>query len=171
MMIQDLYQKVSEFEAKLSPETASRSQCRAGCSQCCYVDLSVFEVEARNIRNWFTALRPDEQSSLRLKWSEQKAIPGRCEFLRNDQCTIYDARPLICRTQGLAFLYTTGEKALIDVCPLNAEMLEVAGKSEIMNLDLLNLILAKLEQIDGEGIERSRVELSKLREDLGKMFL
>jgi Fe-S-cluster containining protein len=174
MSIDHLYQKLSDFAGNLSPAAGALSRCRSGCARCCYTDISVLEVEAENVRRWFRTLRPDARRAKLRAWTapDARALdfhdrPARaCAFLVNDACTIYEARPLICRTQGLPLLFTEGERSFADVCPLNAAMLEEARGSDYLNLDLVTTILVQLEQRDAGGRARRRVELRALREEL-----
>ena len=171
--IKNLYQKVADFEAKENEEAKAFSQCRAGCSRCCYVDLSVFGVEAKNIEDWFSSLSLEKKSELRQLWlkpqTQTKSFSGEdvtsCAFLVDEKCTIYEARPLICRTQGMALKFKNHESEYVDICPLNEEMLNLLASSEIINLDLLNSILVQLEKIRGET---KRVQLSTLKQKFQK---
>lgn len=162
MGIQDLYAKIDAFQSRQSKELMARSQCKNGCSRCCYVDLSVFEVEANRIREWHRSLHDEDRKSLLEQWQQPKK-DGACVFLRNESCTIYEARPLICRTQGLALSFQDEEKTWIDICPLNDSMLEIAEENEIINLDLLNRILSGLEHQDANGAIRNRIPLTELQ--------
>lgn len=174
MKIQDLYQKISDFEKKLSPVSLEKSSCRQGCSKCCYTDISVFQIEANNIRHWFDTLSPQEKIKLNKAWSlplsERENFQGEkvssCSFLVNEACTIYEARPLICRTQGLALMFKEDDQVFLDICPLNEEMLEHLSKSEYLSLDLVNTILVQLEKLDASHTDRERMKLSALKEEL-----
>lgn len=164
-MILDLYVKVAQFETQLGPDARQLSQCKNGCSKCCYTDISVFEVEANNIRNWFLSLSPEEQINVRSNWMIPRK-DGACAFLRNESCTIYEARPLICRTQGLALKFVSNEQASIDICPLNEDMLGVMEEKEVLNLDLLNTILSQIERSDSTNEMRPRTSLNSLQDQL-----
>lgn len=171
MNINDLYLKVGDFEAGISSTAKSLSNCKNGCSRCCYVDLSVFEVEANNIKTWFEKLPETKKDELKEVWKSplsemlnfHEQMTPSCPFLHKESCTIYEARPLICRTQGLALKFKDQTEELLDICPLNEEMLDVLSGKEILNLDLLNLILSQLENIESQGQTRSRVKLSSLK--------
>lgn len=160
MSLKDLYEKVEAFERKLSAEARGFSQCRKGCSRCCHVDLSVFQLEAEAVTSWFEKKSAEEKEELRGLWSGIQPSE-QCAFLVNDACTIYEARPLICRTQGLPLRFHENGETYADVCPLNEEMLNVVTAEEVLNLDLVNTILSKLERAGGE--ERPRVRLHDLR--------
>jgi len=161
-VIKDLYAKVAQFESDLGTDIKALSQCKNGCSKCCYTDISIFEVEASNIRKWFEALSPEQQSSIKEKWKGPQT-EGSCAFLRNESCTIYEARPLICRTQGLALRYVEDNEPYIDICPLNEEMIDEMEDKDVMNLDLLNMIVSKLETESAQGKNRPRVSLKDLK--------
>lgn len=129
------------------------------------VDLSVFQVEADSIREWFSGLPAGKRSQLEELWSKDKPSEA-CAFLVDDACTIYEARPLICRTQGLPLRFVEGGQGFLDICPLNEEMLNTVSSTEIMNLDLVNVILAGIEKAEGEN--RPRTKLKTLRDEFRK---
>ena len=97
-------------------EAASRAgpqmQCAQGCQSCCHVDLSVFEVEAARVRDALAAL-PDP---LRARVREQARQTEHCAMLVDGLCAVYEQRPLICRSHGLAVLLEDGA---VEHCPLN----------------------------------------------------
>lgn len=92
-------------------------QCRRGCASCCVDELTVFEVEADRIRESFGELLA----------TGQPGPVGACAFLDGEgACRIYEARPYVCRTQGLPlrWLEEDEEDEIVefrDICPLNAE--------------------------------------------------
>lgn len=163
MSLNALYDKVSEFEKKLSEEALNLSQCRKGCSRCCFTDISVFQLEADAITSWFNGLPEERKSEIRSLWSRSQQ-PEACAFLRDDICTIYEVRPMICRTQGLALYFKENAEALIDICPLNESMLETLTNYEYLNLDLLNMILSQLEKLESGNKNRERIKLRTLQE-------
>lgn len=168
MKINHLYTKVDEFDTNLSASFKSSLQCKKGCSQCCYVNLSVFEVEAQNIKTWFESLSSDEKTIIKNKL-KSKQIPkddklpkesDPCVFLKNDECIIYPARPLICRTQGNALYFVESEVKQVDICPLNEAALDNMDNQDLLNLDLLNSILVKLNY--ELGYDEQRISLEHL---------
>jgi len=90
--------------------------CRRGCSSCCVDELTVFEVEADRIRDAFPELLE----------AGEPGPAGACAFLDHDgACRIYEARPYVCRTQGLPLRWfeEDEEEEVVeyrDICPLNA---------------------------------------------------
>lgn len=168
MKITDLYEKIRSFEEALSQNQKEKSQCRKGCSQCCMVSLSIFQTEADHIRSWYHSLSSEKQEVLKATWKKDSP-PSACHFLKDNACTIYEARPLICRTQGLAIKFQEEGKSFLDICPLNEELLATITEKEILNLDLLNLILSQLENMNAQGENRPRVKLSDLLEELARV--
>ena len=66
--------------------------CTKGCTSCCTSDLTVCSIEAHYMKKaiqnkTFTESKDD------------------CMFLIDNECAIYEHRPIVCRTQGLPLLY------------------------------------------------------------------
>ncbi|TNF41432.1 MAG: YkgJ family cysteine cluster protein [Bacteroidetes bacterium] len=87
-------------------------KCRSGCSLCC-IDFSVFPVEFYFILNELKKKNFKPETDL----NNENEI---CVFLKNNSCTIYEQRPIMCRTHGLPLLYANddGEWEL-SACELN----------------------------------------------------
>lgn len=121
-----LLAKVDAFERAARERRAASMSCRARCSACCHVSLTVCDVEAAVVREGLAALDHDARARLRARL-EGLAPPGapgvaqralerarleperRCMMLEDDgRCAIYASRPLVCRTQGLALRYPEG---------------------------------------------------------------
>ncbi len=82
--------------------------CRRGCAQCCHVELSLSPVETAAVRGHF-ATHDGAQARIQSRAAARDGRDTRCVMLDNDgACDIYDARPLVCRTQGLALRYPAG---------------------------------------------------------------
>ena len=165
MNIHQLYSKIDDFQNQQRDSLKAQYQCKNGCSRCCHTDISVFEIEKTNLLLWFQSLSSAQKHELNGKWNLPRA-EGACAFLRNDSCTVYEARPLICRTQGLAMLFNEDEQPFLDICPLNESALEDIEENEILNLDLLNNILAQMEQQDAKNTDRDRTRLEDLQKAL-----
>jgi len=92
-------------------------RCGQGCTACCQDDLTVFEVEALRLRAEYAPL---------LDAGEPGPV-GACAFLGTDgACRAYEARPYVCRTQGLPLRWLEedgdgGGQEYRDICPLNAD--------------------------------------------------
>lgn len=87
------------------------TQCRKGCSSCC-MDFSLLPVEFHYIL---------EQIKNKHVTINRDTTKGQCIFLFDQSCTIYEHRPIICRSHGLPILFMDeeGENFNLSFCPLN----------------------------------------------------
>lgn len=119
-----LVAKVDAFFARVTQRFPAEMTCHSGCSGCCHVRLTVSEVEAEAIRLHVLGL-PEEERARVSKRAPAGASPGpsACAALEEDgRCAIYEARPIICRTQGVPMrVAKPGALPVLDVCPLNFE--------------------------------------------------
>ncbi len=112
-----LYADVDTEAARLFVLHGGRLKCRNGCSGCCVDGITVFAVEAENIRVHHSDLLA----------SGSPHPEGKCAFLdETGSCRIYAQRPYVCRTQGLPlrWLAEQPEGSTVefrDICPLNEE--------------------------------------------------
>ncbi len=156
-----LQENASGFFDKISSKYSADMKCKVGCSKCCFTDISIFKVESERISDWFKVQSVEKQLELKTLWLT-KNEQGACTFLYNNQCSIYEARPVICRTQG-APLFLASENVL-DYCPLNFEQGD-PPKEDWLNLERLNTMLslaAKTTQLD------ERIRLKKFKIELLK---
>lgn len=159
--IEILQENASSFFDKVYTKNSSKMACSEGCAKCCYTDISIFEVEADLIRNYFLGLNENDKEELKKLWNE-KNNQGACSFLYNEKCSIYDVRPIICRTQGLP-LHLAIENTL-DFCPLNFKDGN-PEKTDWLNLERLNTMLA----FAAHTAEReNRIRLKKLKTEFLK---
>lgn len=91
--------------------------------------------------------------------------PGRCVFLRDGLCSVYSARPVICRTHGYPVLI----EGKTDFCPENFNGLKTIESEFILDLDNLNRALASINiifqgEIDAEFFLKERITLRELKE-------
>jgi Fe-S-cluster containining protein len=115
--IKDIYKEVDTAIGKFS------SVCSKGCSHCCHQNITIVDVEGitisnyidtmpstlreqikNNVMNWvklFKANTPDRVlTEADVIEFEKVAATKRiaCPFLINDACSIYEVRPITCRT-------------------------------------------------------------------------
>jgi hypothetical protein len=120
-------------------------------------DITVFEVEAENIRRRHPALLH----------SGAAHAAGACAFLdAGGACRIYESRPYVCRTQGYPLRWVDEEDPAMerrDICPLNEEgpSLESLPAAECWTLGPFEGRLAVLQQGFGGRVLR-RVALRDL---------
>lgn len=143
--------QVDELTAKLSERYSKHLVCCAGCSACCHHHLSVFPVEAEEVRKALEALPGEmrarvEERAREVTRREAEGGPVACPLLLDDRCSIYQSRPLICRTQGLPLLIEAEDGQLeVDFCPLNFTgpgAVDDLDEDHLVPLDALNLKLA-----------------------------
>lgn len=119
---------------------ADRMQCRRGCSMCCSQMFSISLIEAAYISKAIKAMPEEERERLRSSAREYVARvkqltsgdheqgdeginvrPGArlpCPALKGDECSIYDARPIICRKWGIP-IFNPKKPLEIQACHLN----------------------------------------------------
>lgn len=152
-----LHDEVDRRAGDVAARHGTRLQCRRGCSDCCVDGLTVFAVEAERIRRCYPEL-------LR----EGAPHPaGACAFLAADgACRVYDARPYVCRTQGLPLRWREEDAEYRDICPLNETggppLLRLAPE-DCWTLGPFETRLAELE-LRRSGDAATRVALRELFE-------
>lgn len=158
-------EKIDAAVSAASAQAADALACKKGCDACCVEGLSVLPVEALAI----------EASGLRAP-GEHKA--GMCAFLdAQGACTIYAARPILCRTHGLPLKSKHSEGARgaltviddVSVCALN--FTERAPRAaETLDADALLMLLVTVDRRfrarAGLPDDASRVPLAELAQDL-----
>ncbi len=113
----------------------------------------MFPVEAEEARAAIETLSAPirarvQEQALEVIKREARGELVSCPLLVNDRCSIYEARPLICRTQGLPLLLEAEDGGLeVDFCPLNftgAGAVDDLDEDHLAPLDALNLRLSLL---------------------------
>jgi Fe-S-cluster containining protein len=83
--------------------------CTEGCTGCC-MDFSILPVE-------FYSLLKDLEG--RKKVINKPVSPDECIFLADASCSVYESRPVICRTHGLPLMFMGEEEWELSWCELN----------------------------------------------------
>jgi uncharacterized protein len=112
-------------------------QCRPGCSDCC-IAFSVLPLEAAILQE---AMRRKKKPAIRL------SSENRCVFLQeNCLCSLYDHRPVLCRTQGIALAYLDQESETLEVsaCRINFPEEYRFTEDDLLFMDGFNDQLATL---------------------------
>lgn len=109
-----LRKNIDSATAKLAKKHHKHMECKAGCDLCC-MDYGILPVEFFSI-----------VEELRANNFDKAELPPKpenndsCVFLKNHVCTIYQSRPVICRTHGLPLLFTNDEgEWQLSACELN----------------------------------------------------
>ena len=149
-MIERLHQLVDDFFVAARRADPEAFACRLGCTRCCEVDLSVFTVEAALVREAFRSLPVDVRAAAAVR-----ARTGtRCVMLdpADGHCIVYDARPLICRSHGLAILID----GRVDHCPRNY-LASRPRRENLLDLERVNERLVAVDHAAGGRGERERL--------------
>ncbi len=112
------YQLRSEIDQHIDylwGEHNKHMACKKGCDLCC-LDFDVFPVEPAAIKEQIETEYPDILNDKSIETKE-----GTCAYLHNHACSIYNARPLICRTHGfpLVNMNEAGDQWELSFCHLN----------------------------------------------------
>lgn len=177
-----LVAKVEAFAEATVSRRRNDFACSAGCAACCHAWLSVSAVEADEVRAALVALSPERRADVRgrgqreLLRAANEDEPPRCAMLdHDDRCAIYEARPLVCRTQGHALRYPLGlipseaiarrtERGDLTWCPLNYDGSEPKPE-DVLDAERVDQILAVVSarHADAHGVDRdARFALSAL---------
>lgn len=146
-----LLQDIELLTTNLYKQFPTEITCHLGCTSCCYQQLSLSQVEADFISKVTKTLPKESQEGL---LSRAKAInlesenPQACPFLDGFACSIYESRPVICRTHGFPITFKDdNEEIILDVCPLNfseeGDAVEL-NLTDTIDIDRVNLRLAAI---------------------------
>jgi Fe-S-cluster containining protein len=151
----------AHFEAASASE-GDQITCRLGCDRCCAPGLSVFGIEAEAIAEALDTMAR-KNPALRTVVREQGVAADdrdRCPLLVAGRCAVYEVRPLICRSHGVAMRDPEGK---IVSCELNFTARAPSARS-VLDLEALNRPLAVMAHMfDGGG----RIALADLARRTG----
>lgn len=158
----------AHFDAALA-RSPRAFQCGPGCETCCHVRIGVFTVEAVPIRDALAHLEqinPALRARVRSQ-ADDTTHADHCALLVDGRCTVYDVRPLICRSHGLPIAAAeSGDPAAglhVDHCPLNFRG-EAPPRASILRLDAVNQPLSVLAMLwaDDDAASRSPTQPSRI---------
>jgi len=135
--------KIDEAAAAIAVRVQDDLACERGCHQCCVEGLTVLTVEAEAV------LAHLEEHGLS---APPAPPPGGCVFLdETGACTIYEARPVVCRTHGLPL--QMGEREASESAGGSAgRPLRVLGDVEVCGLNFTTRAPAADEVLDAERL-------------------
>ncbi|MCB9556091.1 MAG: YkgJ family cysteine cluster protein [Deltaproteobacteria bacterium] len=113
--------KIDARFAEVQARHATQMQCGAGCVSCCQSGLTVTALEAIAVVEAIEAMPRRQQSNLR-QTSHTRIQSARCPLLDDQgRCSIYESRPIICRSHGLPLLQVTSADSTpeLSCCILN----------------------------------------------------
>ncbi len=159
-----LVAKVDAFARSVFERRPEDLSCRPGCTACCEVRLTVSPVEAAAIAAHLRTLAPEARRALAQR-GNRSADEGACAMLDGrGRCAIYEARPLVCRTQGLPLLYALNrEDREATCCSLNFTE-QTPAPEDVLDADRVNQLLAvvNLRFVGGGGDPHARIALAAL---------
>lgn len=98
--VRTLYEAIKPLTGAISTLAA----CKKGCSHCCHIAVTVNDAEAEVIRQatGITPVQPATNHKLDSRDDFAQRLPlgygNPCPFLKGGECSIYEARPMACRT-------------------------------------------------------------------------
>lgn len=153
----ELTAKVDGFFARVASRHGDDMQCDTGCSDCCHVRLTVTSVEADAVRTLVAALPAAAREALA---AQARDSTDRCAALDPaGRCSIYDARPIVCRSHGAPIRMRERGLPVIQSCHRNFTHTEPAADCVMDQTTLSALVLAVDRDAGGDG---SRVDLAGL---------
>ena len=147
--IEEYKQLRNQIDTRIEELTSEHKQhltCSKGCDLCCF-SFRIFPVE-------FYAIAGEMNVSVNPDISVEIGETERCGLLDNHQCSIYNSRPIICRTHGMPLLNTdeNGDEWQLNICELNFKDADddLFNDDNILFEDQIN---AELFQINKQFIE------------------
>lgn len=129
-----------------------KTSCSKGCSFCCHDEIRMSSFEADYIKGYVFSNKiiPNRRllkKQSRKPYSELSFADKQCSLLKNGECSIYEARPLICRTYN-STVEPERCKDPIDVpCVRSGEILGILGSVIQLHHEKNGLLEFKLNQI------------------------
>lgn len=133
----DMVTRVDEHIQRLARVHKDHLTCKKGCDECCR-HLSLFPVEAFALSWVFSCL--DAPSKEKILWQAKESDLA-CPLLVDHVCMVYEARPIICRTHGYPLYMEKEGKAMVDFCPENFKGVKKLDRSDMLDLDRINILL------------------------------
>ena len=147
---QELIQAIQEHTIEIQNTHAKHINCEAGCHSCCLPDLHISGIEKQRIAKYIQSSSILIETLQKLK-EKNPYQSTRCQMLdENGFCSIYEVRPIICRTHGLPILFQDKDQWFADVCSLNfvTDSLDILEQDDFLPLDFINheLAFANIEE-------------------------
>ena len=156
-----LVQQVDKWTAEMFQRYKPHLACRKGCDLCCQRKFSISSVEAYNVAALLRQLPAAVQEAVRKPKSS-------CAFLVDGACSIYEGRPVICRTYGLPSLHRNEKsEGEISWCELNFTDVPADFGFQadgIIDLDILNAKVGGVNNLflKEAGLNHERVPMDEI---------
>ncbi|MBW1811666.1 MAG: YkgJ family cysteine cluster protein [Deltaproteobacteria bacterium] len=143
---QQLIEKLDNFFSQANSKYKADMDCCSGCDDCCQRDLWLYPFEVARLIEGFSELAADCQKRITKRAQEaQLSTEAACPFLEEGCCLVYNLRPIICRTHGLAMLIPGTHE--LSVCPRNFLKVEHIDGDCVLDLTPVNQILATVNDL------------------------
>jgi hypothetical protein len=166
----ELTARIDAFFARVEKRHAADLTCATGCDLCCHQRLTVTAVEAAGIREWASALTPDQRAGIAA--AARSPDLSRCAALDDSgRCRIYAARPLVCRSHGVPVRMKDARSLpVITSCALNFRDRGPAAADAdcILDQELVSTMLGLVdrEHVAASGDAPVRVDLAAILESI-----
>ena len=156
-----LLEQVDKWTSEMNRRYQAHLACRKGCDMCCRRKFTVSAVEAYSIATLFRQLPSTLKRAVRKRKSS-------CTFLVEGECSVYDSRPVICRTYGLPSLHRNDQgEGEISWCELNFTNVanDFAFQADgIIDIDTLNVKLDGVNKLflKETGLSQERVSMDEI---------
>ena len=109
----DFLEKLDVKLQKYFERDADKIKCQKGCSLCCSNgDYPLSYLEMRYLMYGFSLLEKDIHDEVRANIKKLITTESKksyvCPFLKENMCSVYKYRPIICRVHGLAYRKQNG---------------------------------------------------------------
>ena len=162
ILYQDLIAEIDQrMQALIRQRFSGLLHCRPGCSECC-IEFAVLPLEAALL---LAVLGEEGRPAAR-------SSQGNCCFLlENGICSVYERRPVLCRTQGLALAYIDTDQTIeVSACPINFPEEFSFEQEDLLFMDGFNdrLAVLNLQYCRQAGLQADcRIPLSDILASLG----
>ncbi|MCD6348741.1 MAG: YkgJ family cysteine cluster protein [Candidatus Korarchaeota archaeon] len=97
--------------------------CPTGCHLCCLgTEMVLTESDIERLES--LVYKREEFSEFRDGFVRLRNIDGRCYFLKDGRCSVYEHRPMGCRSYPVIFNPETMRCELDDLCPAIGTLME-----------------------------------------------
>ena len=150
-----LLDKIQAFTSEIHAKHPDSYACKPGCAACCVAGIKVWRIEYDFIK------------ASRKTPSSTRNDGRNCPFLdENKRCTIYDARPIVCRLWGSPLFYNDANNedgklsapknrierndGILTCCSLNFKgnpNLDELAQSDALNVEIVLQTLAAINHV------------------------
>lgn len=90
---------ILDVVGRFSEAATAYVACSRGCNHCCHIQVAITGLEAQLLGNRI-GVKPVVLQQPRLRPQESFDYNTPCTFLENNECSIYDNRPFVCRNHS-----------------------------------------------------------------------